>query len=98
MDTPKQGLTDPPAYSREPLPPALRKLEVAQATLLTDLAYIVASLRLSLIPSVKTPEMPVGFEDRPVAQKILGIARKWQWLSCAPMAVSSNSFLISPKR
>lgn len=95
--SPKQG-PDPPAYSREPLPPALRKLEVAQATLFADLAYIIASLRLSLISSVKTPEMPLGFEERPLAQKMLGIARKWQWLSWAPRAVSSNGFLSSPKR
>ena len=96
--TPKQVSAEPPAYSREALPPALQKLEAAHAILLADLAWIISTLRLSRVPANKPLDMPVGFKDRHLAQKIRGIACKWQWLNWAPMAVSSNSFLISPKR
>ncbi len=79
--------------------PAFHRFHCARQALMTDFIYVLASTwpKSDLPPQTATriDNMPHGFYQRPLARKIMALARKYQWLFTPANARSSNCFSIN---
>jgi hypothetical protein len=81
--------------------PAFHRFHCARQALMTDFAYVLASTwpEDELPPETKArlDRIPHGFYQRPLARKIMGLARQYQWLLLPPQARSSNCFYMDSR-
>jgi hypothetical protein len=79
--------------------PAFHRFHCARQVLMTDYLFVLASTwpKDALPPQLKSTvkSIPQGFYQRPLARKVMAIARKYQWLLSPPHARSSNCFSIN---
>jgi Cdc6-like AAA superfamily ATPase len=77
--------------------PAFHRFHCARQALMADFAYVLASTwpedDLGPQTAARIDNMPHGFYQRPLARKIMGLARKYRWLLMPAQARSSNCFL-----
>ena len=77
--------------------PAFHRFHCARQTLMADFIYVLASTwprsQLPLHTEARIDKLPHGFYERPLARKIMALARKYQWLFTPAQARSSNCFL-----
>lgn len=78
--------------------PAFAQFRDARQVFMADLAYILVSVWVKGdLPEHWTSKFaarPEGFDHRPLAKKALAMATRYQWLLWAPVATSTNCFLI----
>jgi len=96
-----ENVEDVLEIASEPLfsTPAFHRFHCARQALMTDYLFVLATTwpKNALPPQLKSTvdNMPHGFYQRPLARKIMAIARKYQWLLSPPYARSSNCFFIN---
>lgn len=78
--------------------PAFQRFHSARQALMADYAYVLASTwrrsDLASQTAIRIDNMPHGFYQRPLARKIMALARQYQWLLTPAQARSSNCFSI----
>ena len=81
--------------------PAFHRFDCARQTLMADFIYVLASTwpTSDLLPqtAARIDKMPYGFYQRPLARKIMALARKYQWLLVPAQARSSNCFFFGSR-
>jgi hypothetical protein len=79
--------------------PAFHRFHCARQALMTDYLFVLATTwpKDALPPRLKSivDNIPYGFYQRPLARKVMAVARKYQWLLSPPYARSSNCFFIN---
>jgi hypothetical protein len=79
--------------------PAFYRFHCARQALMVDFVYVLTSTwpKSDLPPQTanRVDNMPDGFYQRPLARKIMALARQYQWLLTPAHARSSNCFSIN---
>jgi hypothetical protein len=96
-----ENVEDVLEIASEPLvsTPAFHRFHCARQALMADYLFVLATTwpKDSLPSQLKSTadDVPHGFYQRPLARKIMALARKYQWLLTPPHARSSNCFFIN---